>query len=122
MTVAARPNPKAFLDTQAGPPLASRAMARKGNDFLFEHRLRSARARQGMDGAERKPDARAFSAWGIGARVGTELVAAVAIGALLGWVLDWFCHTQPVFLMIFVPLGGAAGVLNVWRVLGPGKV
>ncbi len=96
-------------------------MTRQGNDFLFEHRLRSARARQGLEGEPGKPGAGPGSAWGMGARVGTELVAAVAIGALLGWALDWFCHTAPLFMIVFMPLGGAAGILNVWRVMGPGK-
>jgi ATP synthase protein I len=96
-------------------------MAQQDGDGSFEQRLQSARLRQGQGSRPRAGGIPAFSAWGLGARVGTELVAAVVVGAALGALLDWFCHTSPVFLMLLVPVGGAAGVLNVWRVLGPRK-
>ena len=34
-----------------------------------------------------------------------------------GWTAGW--HTSPAFLIVFVLLGGAAGMLNVWRVFAP---
>jgi ATP synthase protein I len=56
---------------------------------------------------------------GIGLRVGVELVSALAVAVAIGWWLDSFFHTRPFLLMLFVLLGGAAGLLNVWRLLGP---
>ncbi len=52
-------------------------------------------------------------------RVGIELVSALLVGVGIGWLLDHWLHTTPMFIAVFVLLGGAAGVLNVWRTMGP---
>ena len=97
--------------------------AQQGDDdpkLSFEERLRVARAQQGMDA---KPVAQAsagnFSAMGVGMRVGVELVSAIVVSAAIGFYLDRWLHTKPVLLAVFVLLGGAAGVANVWRLMGP---
>ena len=59
------------------------------------------------------------SALGVGLRVGVELVAAMAVGVAIGWGLDRWLHTRPWMLIVFVFLGGAAGIANVWRMLAP---
>jgi ATP synthase protein I len=33
--------------------------------------------------------------------------------------LDWLFGTRPILMAVFVLLGGAAGVLNVWRMFAP---
>ena len=50
-------------------------------------------------------------------RLGTELLAGLLIGAGMGWTLDQWINTTPLFLIIFFILGGIAGVYNLWRVL-----
>jgi ATP synthase protein I len=91
----------------------------------FEDRLQAARRRQGLDIRPSEPsvgpDSRSLSALGIGLRVGVELVSALAVAVAIGWWLDKWLHTSPVLLSLFVLLGGAAGVLNVWRLMGPGR-
>ncbi len=89
-------------------------------DPSFEERLRAARAKQGMDPAP-QPAAPPLgaSAMGLGLRVGVELVSALAVAAAIGFFLDRWLHTKPVLLAVFVLLGGAAGVANVWRLMGP---
>jgi ATP synthase protein I len=52
---------------------------------------------------------------GIAFRFATELVVAVVFGAGLGWLLDRFLHTRPIFLIVMVLLGAAAGIRNVMR-------
>lgn len=94
---------------------------RQGGDG-FDERLRAARDRQGLDTPP--PDAGQggappVSPWGIGARVGVELVSALVVAVAIGWALDRWLHTMPLFLGLFVLLGGAAGVLNVWRTMAP---
>jgi ATP synthase protein I len=46
------------------------------------------------------------------------LVAGVAVGALLGWMLDRWLGISPWGLIVFLMLGFAAGVLNVMRAAG----
>ena len=49
-------------------------------------------------------------------RVATELVAGVVVGTLIGWALDRWLDTSPLFLLVMFFLGAIAGMLNVWRV------
>ncbi len=65
------------------------------------------------------------SALGIALRVSVELVAAIAVGVAIGWLLDAWLDTDPWGLIVFVFLGGIAGMLNVYKlargfVSGPG--
>jgi len=39
------------------------------------------------------------------------------IGAGIGWSIDQWLNTTPLFLIIFFILGGVAGIYNLWRVL-----
>ena len=48
-------------------------------------------------------------------RLGTELVAAVAVGTIIGFILDNWFDTKPWLMIIFFFLGTAAGILNVIR-------
>ena len=45
----------------------------------------------------------------------TELVAAVAVGTIIGFILDTLFDTKPWLIIIFFFLGAAAGMLNVIR-------
>ena len=56
------------------------------------------------------------SAMSLGARVLTEFVAGVAVGAVIGWQLDKWLHTSPILLIVFLALGTAAGFWNVYRI------
>ena len=49
-------------------------------------------------------------------RVATELVAGVVVGAFIGWALDRWLDTSPLFLLVMFFMGAIAGMLNVWRV------
>ena len=46
-------------------------------------------------------------------KLGTELVAAVAVGTIIGFILDTWFDTKPWLIIIFFFLGSAAGMLNV---------
>jgi ATP synthase protein I len=89
----------------------------------FEERLRAARQRQGLD-PHLQPPEKGSGGWGqspmgIGLRVGLELVCAMLVACAIGWGIDRLLGTKPIFLVAFVPLGGAAGVLNLWRMFAP---
>jgi len=48
-------------------------------------------------------------------KLGTELVAAVAVGTIIGFILDTWFDTKPWLMIIFFFLGAASGMLNVIR-------
>ena len=96
----------------------------------FEDRLAAARRKQGLEAPSLAPDqgaglgtgsAGSPNPLGVGLRVGVEMVSALGVAVAIGWYLDKWLHTSPFLLMLFVLLGGAAGVANVWRLVGPKK-
>jgi len=52
---------------------------------------------------------------GLAFRVAVEIVSAVAIGCAIGWLLDEWFDTRPWLMLVFIVLGSAAGILNVYR-------
>ena len=48
-------------------------------------------------------------------KLGSELVSAVAVGTIIGFILDSWFGTKPWLIIIFFFLGTAAGILNVFR-------
>ena len=48
-------------------------------------------------------------------KISTELVAAVVVGSLLGFILDSWFDTRPWLTISFFFMGVAAGILNVIR-------
>ncbi|MGQ0527528.1 MAG: AtpZ/AtpI family protein [Alphaproteobacteria bacterium] len=51
-----------------------------------------------------------------GMRAGAEMVAPIIAGCLIGWGLDNWLETKPVFLIIMLLLGVVTGFVNVWRI------
>ena len=46
-------------------------------------------------------------------KLGTELVSAVLVGTIIGFILDTWFGTKPWLIILFFFLGSAAGILNV---------
>ena len=44
-----------------------------------------------------------------------ELVAAVAVGTIIGFILDNWFDTKPILIIIFFLFGAAAGIMNVFK-------
>ena len=61
------------------------------------------------------------SAMGLGMRVASEFAAAIVVGGLIGWLLDYWLGTKPAFMIVFFMLGVAAGVWNVIRATSPSR-
>ncbi len=51
----------------------------------------------------------------VGFRVATDMVSGVLVGVFIGYQLDSFFNTKPIFLLIFIVIGMAAGIINVIR-------
>ena len=58
-------------------------------------------------------DKKPSSSIGTAFKMSTELVSAVAVGTIIGFILDSWFDTKPWLILIFFFLGTAAGILNV---------
>ncbi len=86
----------------------------------FDARLRAAQERTPGGRKRRrkfagKREEGANQGLGLALRIGTELVAGLIIGVVIGWFLDRWLGTKPLFLILFFLLGSGAGMLNVYR-------
>ena len=82
---------------------------KKSNDF--ETRLKIAKSK--LEKNNEMNDEKRGSFMGNAFKLGTELVAAVAVGTIIGFILDSWFDTKPWLIIIFFFLGAAAGMLNV---------
>jgi len=55
------------------------------------------------------------SSMGIALKMGTEFVASVFVASFIGFYVDKWLETTPVFIIIFFIIGSVAGILNVVR-------
>ncbi|WP_395076612.1 AtpZ/AtpI family protein [Hyphococcus sp.] len=57
------------------------------------------------------------SAWGRAMRISSDLLAGLFVGCLLGLGLDHWLETKPLFLLVGMAFGFAAGLRNMMRTL-----
>ncbi len=81
-------------------------------DALSDLRKRVNAARG--DGASNTPPPQSPASLAV--RYGGEFGAAIIVGALLGYGVDYFVHTTPWGLIVGLGLGFVAGIVNVVRV------
>ena len=55
------------------------------------------------------------SALGVAFRLGVEFVVGIAVGSIIGFLLDRWLGTSPWLFLVFFVLGTGAGFLNVFR-------
>ena len=48
-------------------------------------------------------------------KLGTELVAAVVVGTIIGFILDNWFGTKPILIIVFFLFGAVAGIVNVFK-------
>ena len=77
----------------------------------FKTRLKIAKEKIGDDEDTKSPKKGVFL--GNAFRLGTELVSAVVVGTIIGFILDSWFDTKPWLIIVFFFLGAAAGMLNV---------
>jgi ATP synthase protein I len=78
----------------------------------LDRRIRAARDAQAP---KRGKQGDKFAAANVAWRMTLELVFAAMIGAAMGWGLDALFGTLPLFLIVFILLGFAAGIRTVMR-------
>ena len=80
-------------------------------DFKTRLKIAKSKIKRQVDNDNEKKGSFMGSAF----KLGTELVAAVAVGTIIGFILDTLFDTKPWLIIIFFFLGAAAGILNVIR-------
>jgi ATP synthase protein I len=93
------------------PSLSLKRMAHERLKDLSKRIEQTRRTQSGGDSPKREEG----SALGLATRAITELVVAIAVAMGLGWVLDRWLGTKPWLMLVLLPFGFAAGVLNVMR-------
>lgn len=80
-------------------------------------KIKAARERQRVQSGASDTEADGKDASGAASalRVATDLVAALGVGAFLGYWLDEWLGTRPLFMVVMFFLGFAAGFLNIYR-------
>ena len=81
------------------------------NDFKTRLKIAKSKLKKTINSSEDEKG----SFMGFAFKIGTELVAAVAVGTIIGFILDTWFGTKPWLIIIFFFLGAAAGMLNVIR-------
>ena len=79
----------------------------------FKTRLKIAKSK--LKQKDSLNDEKSGSFMGTAFKLGTELVAAVGVGTIIGFILDNWFGTKPWLIIIFFFLGSAAGMINVIR-------
>ena len=79
----------------------------------FKTRLEIARKK--ISDNENKNNDKKASLLGIAFKMSTELVAAVLVGSIIGFIFDSWFGTKPWLILTFFFVGVVAGVLNVVR-------
>ena len=80
-------------------------------DFKTRLKIAKSKIKKQLDNDDEKRGSFMGSAF----KLGTELVAAVVVGTIIGFILDALFGTKPWLIIIFFFLGAAAGMLNVIR-------
>jgi ATP synthase protein I len=105
----------------SGLPEAGSQTGKTGSDL--DRRLRDldsalAKRRPADEAEARGPATGGSAGFGNALRLSSEFIAAIIVGAGLGWFIDSLAGTSPIGLIVLLLIGFAAGVLNVLRAAG----
>ena len=99
--------------SSGGPSAEDRAMRERLEKLTQD--LGSRKAQSGSSEPPLQGPGNIGNAMSLGFRVMSEFVAAVAVGAVIGWQFDRWFGTSPLLLIVFLALGTAAGFWTVYR-------
>jgi ATP synthase protein I len=81
----------------------------------LDRKIKEAQAKQSQETAARPVFGSTSTGASRAARAATDLAAGVIVGGALGYGLDKWLHTMPLFMILLLFAGFAAGVLNIYR-------
>jgi ATP synthase protein I len=77
----------------------------------FKTRLKIAKNKANLRKSSKNE--KSSSSMGAAFKMSTELVSAVAVGTIIGFILDNWFGTKPWLILIFFFVGVTAGIMNV---------
>tara|TARA_B100000965_G_scaffold391898_1_gene400786 strand:- start:354 stop:632 length:279 start_codon:yes stop_codon:yes gene_type:complete len=77
----------------------------------FKTRLKIAKKK--ISSRKSSKNGESSSGIGVAFKMSTELVSAVAVGTIIGFILDNWFGTKPWLILIFFFVGVIAGIMNV---------
>ena len=80
-------------------------------DDEFKNRLEAAKNKAKVN--KNRSDEGSKSSMGTAFKMSTELVAAVGVGTIIGFILDQWFGTKPWLILIFFFIGVITGIMNV---------
>ena len=72
-------------------------------------------AKKNIEKIDQKKSGSNAASLGKALKISTELVAAVAVGTTIGFLLDSWFGTKPLLIICFFFIGVSAGMLNVFK-------
>lgn len=90
----------------------------KARSLLLGREIASNKKKTRLFGGMYDDEAESKGGYRLAAKVSSEFVAGITVGAILGFGFDRYFETSPWGLIVLLLLGFAAGVLNVLRALG----
>ena len=72
-------------------------------------------AKKNLETKEVKNEGSNAASFGKALKISTELVAAVLVGSIMGFLFDSWFGTKPLLIICFFFMGVAAGIINVFR-------
>jgi len=82
------------------------------DDLDLGQKIKDAQSRQGPDPVVKQPITPQTNK---AIKAGTDFIAAIVVGVVLGYFIDRWLHTTPIGIIIFLFLGFAAGFMNLYR-------
>ena len=58
-----------------------------------------------------------LAGFALAGRIAIELLVGIVVGTFLGWLIDRWLETTPIFMLTLFFFGAAGGLMNVWRLL-----
>ena len=103
-----------------GEKMTEKAKGSNGNtDERLDKRLREINTRLGRDIKTQEAASRPKNdSYGNALKMPSEFMAAILVGAAIGYGLDWLLGTLPFAMIFFLFLGMIAGVMNMLRSAG----